>query len=111
MEQAEKEEEKKQLNVGLVDVNTIGAIDEMALKLNAALRHAGHDTIPKRELYTAAIVKYLSSQLSWVESKEEIRREILIERFTDDLKDNLKKGQRLPPPPPPPPPESSSSGP
>lgn len=84
-----KEEERKnrQLNIGLVPEETAKEINKLINRLNAEL----NDPYPKRELLTAAVIKFLTSQLSWIDSKDVTRKEAKIEEFTEEMQRLLKK--------------------
>jgi len=86
MSQPEVEPQEKQLNVGLVSAKLYYQIDSLFKRLNATLEDHGFEPVPMKELYVAAIFQYLSSQSSWVEAKEKVRKGVLIEKFLEDLK-------------------------
>jgi len=81
-----EEHKEKQLNVGKVSAQLYYHIDSLFRKFNAKLEDHGQKPIPKKELYVAGLVKYLTSRLDWIEALEETRKQITLEAFLDDLK-------------------------
>ena len=82
---------KVQLSAGLIEDDVMREIDKLYSQLMLELQNSGKDKIPRNIVYPTAIIDWLHNQLGLLETVQESKKALAIERFLEKVDKVLKE--------------------